>query len=433
MTRSPKVVAVIGGGASGALTAIHLLRSREYESVRVVIIEPRAELGRGVAFGTSDLHHLLNNRTDCLSGLPEEPGHFTEWAGKRSAVEGTSFVPRAWYGDYLGSLMEPIEHVQTRAVDVVPDPRGARIYLSNGSCRTVDHVVLAPGASPPVWPTPLEGCGGRWINDPWLPGAIAGIRPDDPVLLVGTGLTAVDVALSLHAAGHRQIIATSRHGLLPARHPEDPTPRVRLSPPSQPSARDLLAWARRMAPAVGGWGPLIDSLRPHNDELWSAMLTAEKSRCLRLLQRKWEIQRHRMAPEVATRIETMMDSGQLCIVRGGVKSVRTTKRGIDVMLADRRVVVGAVVNCSGPCSDVRRSTNLLVRRLLERGLAHPGPLNLGIDTDSDGCLPDTARALWLVGPLRRGRHWETTAIPEIRSQAATLSGAMGREDSFVGV
>jgi uncharacterized NAD(P)/FAD-binding protein YdhS len=430
MSRSPKVLAVIGGGASGALAALHLMR-REDGPVQVAIIEPRAELGRGVAFGTSDVGHLLNNRSDCLSALPEDPGHFIAWVRKHSVVAGKPFVPRAWYGDYLGSLLSSIEHVQARAVDVVPDRIGTRIYLSNGSSRHVDQVVLAPGASPPKWPEPLGGDGAGWIDDPWSPGAITGIRPDLPVLLVGTGLTAVDVAMSLHDAGHRRIIATSRHGLLPARHPEEPYSRIELSPPCHPTARGLLEWARMTAPAVGGWGPLVDSLRPHNDELWGAMAASERSRCIRLLQRRWEVQRHRMAPEVATRIETMMASGQLNVVRGGINSVYTSRHSIGLTLADQRVLVGAVINCTGPHPDVRRSSNLLVRRLLHRRIVKPGPLNLGLETNSEGSVPHTSGALWLVGPLRRGEYWETTAIPEIRAQAVALSRAMWSTDSLV--
>jgi uncharacterized NAD(P)/FAD-binding protein YdhS len=252
------------------------------------------------------------------------------------------------------------------------------------------------------------------------------------VLLVGTGLTAVDVTLSLQAAGHWQILATSRHGLLPSAHPHKPFAPPLVVPPSQPSARSLLAWARTTADEFGDWRPVVDALRPHTDELWGALATGEQTRLLRHVQRRWEVLRHRMPPSVAERIEAMRETGQLTIIPGGVRSAHGTRRGVDIALADRRLRVGAVINCTGPSADVRRSRDPLVRRLLDSRVAHPGPLFLGFDTDARGCMRDTNDALWVVGPLRRGRRWETTAIPEIRMQAASLSRSLWRADALVG-
>ena len=128
----------------------------------------------------------------------------------------------------------------------------------------------------------------------------------------------------------------------------------------------------------------------------------------------------------------MQETGQLTIVPGGVRSAISTSRGIDVTLSDRRLRVGAVINCTGPSADVRRSRDPLVQRLLDNRVAHPGPLFLGFDTDDRGCMRDTNDALWVVGPLRRGQRWESTAIPEIRMQAADLSRSLQRADALVG-
>jgi uncharacterized NAD(P)/FAD-binding protein YdhS len=139
-----------------------------------------------------------------------------------------------------------------------------------------------------------------------------------------------------------------------------------------------------------------------------------------------------MAPSVAARISAMQDTGQLVIAAGGVRSARTTRGGVDVELADRRIRVGAVVNCSGPVPDVRRSSHHLIRELLHRNVVRPGPLGLGLATERDGSIPGSDRKLWLVGPLRRGHLWETTAVPEIRAQAADLPRALWRAPAVVG-
>ncbi len=422
MTRRPNVIAIIGGGASGVLTAAHLLRTAPAAS-HVMIIEPRPELGRGIAYGSTDLGHLLNVRAGRMSALPEDPDHFTAWARRHTDADSGSFLPRFLYGEYLVSVVGPVEHVRSVAVDVAAVGSRTEITLSDGSRRLADRVVLALGSSP-VWPEALTADGSRWISDPWAPGALADLSPDDPVLLVGTGLTAIDVATSLHGAGHRQIVATSRHGLLPGTHPYEPFGPLHLDPPKQATARSLVAWARACATEVGDWAPVVDALRSHTDRVWGELADADRVQLLRHCHRRWEVIRHRMAPSVGAHVQSMLGAGHLTVVPGGVTSARTGRGGIKAVLADRSLRFGAVVNCTGPSIDVRRSGNPLVRRLLTRGVVRPGPLALGIDSDERGCLPDSGGALWLVGPLRRGRQWETTAVPEIRMQAADLSHSM---------
>jgi uncharacterized NAD(P)/FAD-binding protein YdhS len=422
---------VIGGGASGALAAIHLQRGVRPPE-RLVVIDPGADLGKGIAYGTTDTRHFLNVRAGRMSALPDEPRHFTSWAARRTDSDDRSFLPRAWYGEYLSSMLGPVEHVRAKAIDLIPLGIGLQVVLSDGKRLHVDKAVLAPGSSPPAWPSLLGGIGRRWICNPWAPGALTGLRPGDPILLLGTGLTAVDVALGLQDAGH-QVVAASRHGLLPISHADQPPKPVRTLPSEPASARSLLAWASAAAAEVGDWVAVVESLRDHTNRLWQQMPEPERSRLLRLLHRKWEVLRHRMPPQVAARIRNMQETGQLRIVAGGVNLAEESRSGVDVMLGDQHLRVAAVVNCTGPTADVTRTSHPLVRRLLDRRVARPSSLGLGLETDQRGCLPHTDQKLWLVGPLRRGRLWETTAIPEIREQAAALSAAIQEVPELVAV
>jgi len=425
-------VVVIGGGASGVLTAHQILRQAG-SPVRVRVVEPRAALGRGVAFATTRPHHLLDTRAGALGALPGRPEGFAEWARHRDAVGHDDFLPRSWYGEYLATLVGEAEHVRSEAVDILPEGPGARVVLANGSTLDGDRVVLAPGASPPRWPAPLRGRGRRWIGDPWARGALAGLRPTDPVLLVGTGLTAVDAVLDLGAAGHEEIVAVSRHGFLPLAHDVVPSGPRDLEPPTDPSLATLVAWSRRAASRAGDWRPVVDALGPRADRLWGALSEAEQRRFLRHLRRRWEVARHRMAPAVAARIDELRSSGRLTVVAGGVWAARSGWRGVDVHLADRRIRVGAVVNCSGPAPFVRWSHNHLVRELLASRVVRPGPLGLGLESGPDGSIPGSDGRLWLVGPLRRGTRWEVTAVPEIGEQAAALPGVLWPTGAPVGV
>jgi uncharacterized NAD(P)/FAD-binding protein YdhS len=424
-------IAIIGGGASGVLTALHLQRAA-CPPERLVVVEPRDGLGHGIAYSTTELGHLLNVRAACLSALPDDPGHFTAWAARHTVSDGRSFLPRAWYGEYLNSLLGPVEHIRRSAVDLIPLGLGVQIILSDGELLHVDRAVLAPGSSPPRWPGHMGGLGPRWVRDPWAPGALGELPAGGPVLLVGTGLTAVDIALSLQASG-REVVAASRHGLLPAAHRDEPSDPIRLLLPDHPTARTLLAWARAAAAELGDWPLVVESLRSLTNDLWEGMSAPERVRLLRHIHRSWEVLRHRMPPQVDARIRDMQETGQLKVLSGGVERAEETGRGIDVTLADESLRVTAVVNCTGPTADVNRTSHLLVRRLLDRRVARPGPLDLGLDTDARGCLPNTDETLWLVGPLRRGRHWETTAIPEIRKQAAALAASLSRATELVGV
>ena len=54
-------VIIIGGGASGVLLALHLLRGRG-RRFQATIIERREALGAGIAYATNHPDHLLNVR-----------------------------------------------------------------------------------------------------------------------------------------------------------------------------------------------------------------------------------------------------------------------------------------------------------------------------------------------------------------------------------
>ena len=87
-----------------------------------------------------------------------------------------------------------------------------------------------------------------------------------------------------------------------------------------------------------------------------------------------------------------------------------------------------MVNGAGP-GRLPGAAPAVVRDLLDAGLARVGPHRLGLDVDPAGRLvaADGAvhRWLWVIGPLRRGGLWETTAVPEIRAQARQLAADLG--------
>ncbi|HEY3740046.1 MAG TPA: FAD/NAD(P)-binding protein, partial [Bryobacteraceae bacterium] len=250
-------VVIVGAGCSGSLVATHLLR--QAHSVHLDIVDLRAS-GRGLAYSTAWDQHLLNVRAGRMSAFGSEPNHFLEWLGKNGHPEATtdSFVPRKVFGSYIQDLLESairaastkdrLRHHWSTAVGLLHDGTTARVFLANGERITADRVVLALGNPAPC---PLEAVGERYHNTPWERGALTGVPSKAAVLLVGSGLTAVDAFLALDAQGHQgDIYCVSRRGKLPHVHTVYQSLLEPFEPVGITNARDFLhALRRRVAEA----------------------------------------------------------------------------------------------------------------------------------------------------------------------------------------
>jgi uncharacterized NAD(P)/FAD-binding protein YdhS len=379
-----------------------------------------------------------------MSAYPEDGTHFLRWLEADSGVpaEPCEFVSRGRYGSYLADVLETavrrtpwatVRRIEDVVVDLAHDEGRCRLTLARGGEREVDAVVLALGHLGPElsWAPEALVASPRFVADPWTPGGLDAIPSDGDVLLVGTGLTMVDTVLSLDRPG-RVVRATSRHGELPRRHVAGLLPAMEA--PELPSPTPTLAELRtvmegHLAKATGrygDWRPAIDSIRAMTQKLWAALSDADRQEFLALDSRRWDAARHRVPPVSADAIEAARESGRLVLHTASVTDVVDGGGYLDVTLSDGSVHrVADVVNCTGPCGSPQRSTDPLVRSLVSSGLAVPGPLGLGVDTTDDGRLRDDSGAatapVWTLGSLRRGTLWETTAMPEIRTQAAALA------------
>jgi uncharacterized NAD(P)/FAD-binding protein YdhS len=462
-------VVVIGGGCSGTLAAIHLLRGWPDGSLSVVIVEPET-VGPGLAYSTPFDHHLLNSPATAMSAYPDRPNHFVEWAHKRFPARCTSskFLPRNLYGKYLESVLADEAKASSRTMSLVrlkgkvsnvSCPNGTKrafVSLETGGHFEADRVVLALGNLAPADPAVANAefyRSARYVADPWAAGALESLQ--GAVLFVGTGLTAVDAVLALDELGHTDPVhAVSRRGLLPLPHSlSGPVP-----PHAHPDfaeflahsdagtlrARDVLAWLRSTAERSEDWRIAVDHLRPYTPTIWSALPDEERSRFLRHALRYWEVHRHRMAPGVADRITALTEAGRFQVHVGNVERFELYDDGVRAVLRSPRDSaqvrpelprVAHVVNCTGPQSYVTAAGDRLLDRLLVSGHVRPGPLGLGLDVDSD-CAVIDARGevrgiLWAIGPLCKGVLWETTAVPEIRAQAVALSEVLGSPPNSV--
>jgi len=424
---------VVGGGAAGMLTAVAFSRPDDRP---VVLLDRAGAFARGVAYSTREDVHLLNVPAGRMSADPDAPADFLDWLRLRQPeASAETFARRSLYGEYLAERLARAPGVVQRrgeAVDIAATDRGLRLTLDDGATLEASSVVVAPGNLPPALPPGWAELPAQlaW-QTPWGDGGPWPAR-DAEVLLLGAGLTAVDVALSLDARGHRGTLhLLSRHGLLPRTNP------VRAFtgavPPGVPRGlRPLFRWMREAAEHTDARA-LIDLTRPRITDLWQSLGAPEQRRFLRHLRPWFDVHRHRIPPEVASRIGVIAAEGRLRVHAGRLSSIAAEGGRVTARYRPRgerrmaSVEVDLAVPCTGPDQDVGRVPDRFLAALLARGLARPGPHRIGLATRPDGSVEGPAAdRLWTLGPMRRGELWETTAIPEIRLQARTVAEAMRR-------
>ncbi|MFK8850762.1 FAD/NAD(P)-binding protein [Streptomyces sp. Ac-502] len=450
MNRNAVSVAVIGGGASGTLACVHLLEASAAarRPVRISLIEPSDELGRGTAYASRDPRHLMNTPMERSGAWAHDPGHLAAWLRRREPdTPAGHYVPRGTYGAYLAdTLRETRErtaetgqlwHVRRRARRVLPGLPRPVVALSDGRCVAADHVVFAMGNTA-TWRDPFASAqaGPRYVRSPWHSGFPA-VADHSSVLLLGNGLTAVDIGLSLlgSSVGVR-VDAVSRHGLLPRPHGSGCSHGGHPNVVGVLLADDRLNLARlvstvrsEMRRSPECWREIIDALRPCTGELWGRLDAEDQRDFLGRFGTYWDVHRHRLPPVTAHRLGRALGSGRLKARKGRAVYLRACPRGVvaglDVGAGAVPVRYDWVINCTGFGRDITGSADPLLSWLLRDGLAVPDALRLGMATDRRGRLLDHAGrpdpALLAIGPLRRGSQWETTAIAEIRAQAAQLA------------
>lgn len=450
MSDAVPTVVIVGAGFSGAMVAAHLLRDCR-SPLRVVLLESRGAIGRGLAYSTLHDRHVLNVPCSKMGAWPEDLGGFHRWASARipGLPEG-AFVSRGLYGQYIESQLRDaedragpgveLEVVPMAAVDLRWRGTRALVELENRQPLQADHVVLAMGSGPARLPLPLLNVAqqtDRVVSLPFAPGALGSVAEGDRVLILGTGLTMYDTVIALRDQGHRgQILAVSRRGRTPFAHaPSRPPHWASAWSSSLDSIGTVKGVVREVREACDraeregtGWRGVIDSMRPHLPAIWASWSIDERVRFLKWAAPFWDAVRHRCAPEVAREIDDLRGERHLSIERARVRSFELIGQEIEAEFASRsgdgpdaqrfdRVLV-----CAGPESDVKRWPNPLMKSLLAQGLVTPDPLRLGVRTAGDGGVvgSDGEPVDWLslVGPLRKADLWENTAVPELRTGAA---------------
>lgn len=350
-------------------------------------------------------------------------------------------MTRATYGHYLREALagamekhgKRLKLIDDEVLDVEEREGRVTLGLVNGGLIEADRAVLAIGNLPPHDPPTIVGAhlpAHRYVGDPWASAFETGLEKDAAVLVIGTGLTAIDVILRLVDHGHvGPITALSRRGLRPHRHIDGLRPMPILAKPA-PELSELVHWAR-LESRSRNWRLVVDSIRPITQMMWGSADARKRARFLRHLRPFWDVHRHRLAPAVADRIDALVASGQLAFRAGKIADVRGEADALAVLWlprgAESPVVARAarMINCTGPQGDLLRSTDPLVKRMLRAKRIRPDALRLGLDIDRDGHVVDAtgrpSEHILAIGPMTRGDLWEVVAVPDIRIQVSALA------------
>lgn len=459
--RSPQAIAIIGGGFSGAMVATHLLRHASHP-LQIKLIERQSTLGQGIAYSTPFDCHLLNVPVGKMSAFPDLPNHFFDWLQNQPPSElktdrptMATFVSRKVYGTYIQAVLAEaqrsaaegvqLEYLQDEAEAVYPSAEGASVHLKSGQVLVVDQVVLALGNFPPANP-PIANRSfyqsSRYISNPWSSQALSKIDFDQPLLLIGSGLTMMDWAVTLDQQGFRHpIYVVSRRGLLPQSHRSTLPYALTLSETEFPqTVRSGMRWLRQEVKWAqqqeSDWRAVIDALRPYTQAIWESLPLIEQKRFLRHVHPYWEVHRHRVSPNVAETLNQLLRSGQMQLQAGRVQTYQEHSKGVEVSIHLRQkrellnLTVGTVINCTGAACNYSKFRHPLIANLLQHGFASPDPLALGLEVAANGALiqinGQASDYLFTLGSVQKGRLWETTAVPELRQQAAALAQVLLR-------
>ncbi len=438
-------VVIVGGGFSAACLAIQLIRQAS-QNLSVAIVNRDSRIARGVAYRTECDAHILNVPVAKMSILADEPNHFFDWLTQRQNCEGHHFIPRRIYGEYIEHSLDQavsasngvsITWIPQSAVSLSPNHDGIAVELASGEPLHGRIAVLAIGNSPPVSPACFASLSPhRYKSNAWAQETPLKIGSTDAVLVVGTGLTAIDQILALSLDEHAgTIYVLSRRGKLPALHAPSPAWPSDWTANLPSDIRSIFREVRRqvkLAAAAGAdWRSVIDSLRHATPKIWQSLSPQEKKRFVRHIRPYWEIARHRIPASTYNELQRLMRENRMVLLSGRIGEAIECEEYVEVTYSDRdssstkQLRVDRVINCTGP-GTVSRVQDELLASLLDHDMARLDCLGLGIETGDYGAVinaqGDLSQNVFAIGPVRKASLWESTAVPEIRVQAKELAG-----------
>jgi len=453
----PIEIAIIGAGFSGLMTTYHLIKEAT-GPLTIHLINEKETFGRGAAYSTPTLKHLLNVPGAKMSAIHDDPNHFLNWVHLQPAYKsvnkdilGKTFLPRKLYGNYIVSILDEaikskredttVNIIHDRATNIEQEHDRYYVQFSSSAPLAADYVVLATGneapSNPPI-PNTAFYKSKAYVKDPWLTDVTKLVKPDQNILIIGNGLTMVDVIISIMETGYKGKIHTlspTGFTVIPHRHNHIEYKDF-VNEIQEPYRLDELFTIGhkhfRMLHKVGlSVEPIVDSLRPITQKIWQSWTQQERETFVRDVKSLWNKIRHRLAPHLYDYVQRLRIRGNLKVHKARLLDITEDANGAIVhylskhTLTEKTLPVGLVVNCNGPHTDITRSEDTLLKALVAKGMIQPDSLHIGMDVTDQWTVKDKSGkenpTLYTIGGNLRGLLWETTAVPELKSQTAILA------------
>lgn len=427
-----KRIGIIGGGASGALAALHCW-DRLRNLAEILVFESKDELGRGRAYSTVDEVYLLNVSVSKMSAFSHLPDDFTDWLIEKypelQQLKHWPFVPRIYYGEYLQDRLKEISpecfrHVKGHVNKVYQTQKDYRLSMADGSEEVVEYLILATGYQDNQAFEFIDRLGqlrSHVIQANEIESHSTS-RFSGHVLVIGAGLTALDIWKRLEGNESLTITFLSRHGLLPLPH-DSITQNLKLPQLAGMSPLQIFQALRCIhVSGPNSWAAIADQVRSQAQRIWTCWTDIERQRFLRHLKSYWEVIRHRTPITLHQEVKDAMTEGRLHLLAGRVAGMSEELGQIKITYRDRNANVLRELSVDW----IFLATGLSIHQSLLRPDEIPGvyPCPYGF-----GYINETAARLWTIGPASKSTFWEITAVPDIRDQARAIAEEIGLDQT----
>jgi uncharacterized NAD(P)/FAD-binding protein YdhS len=405
-------VAIIGFGYSGNLVLFNLVNKAE-KPIKILVADKSENFAKGPAYATMRSEHLLNVRAKNMGALKDDVLHFYKWlVASGYNYDENDFVPRKIYGEYLSYIhSEALKIAKEKNIKIeiikataskIEQGDFHKIYFDNGEVAECKQLVLATG--------------NQIKDNPWKYDfeRLADDRSGKPVVIIGTGLTAVDTILSIFASGYEgQVMCISRKGLFPLPHATkgadvkfDILPYINSILNAHTS--QIVKILRKLISENNAypWQSVLDSIRPYHQQIWKGFSQFDQKRILGKYFTLWNIHRHRMAPEIDAKIKSYIASGRLKIVQQNYNE----SEKLDAI---------KIFDCRG------LSLKILDNIFKDVGGVQFAPNGFGLICNDDYIInADKNAPIYALGSCFAGHLFETIAVPELRGQADKISSSI---------
>lgn len=454
-----KKIGIIGAGFMGTMTAVQLIK-KTTKPLEIIFINDQDNFAKGIAYNPYSKRQLLNVVASKMSAFPELPDHFLDYLmttdsykNKNRDLVSAAFIPRAYYGDYLLQIWKNAEKeakdknikittINSTIEDIGKKDKQIVLALDTEQTILVDKCVLASGNQLPRNPAIRNMAfyeSENYFQNPWSKESVTDVNDNFPVLILGNGLTMVDTIIGLLENGFKNTIysiSPNGYNILPHRLGGTTYPNLTKELDENLSLKDLVSLFNKHIKSVRELGltaePIMDSFRSHTQQIWRRLSEEDKIKFMNRLRHLWGVARHRIPLQIHDKIQNLRINRRLNVISGSIIDINENNTSIKVDFRDKKtkqtksIVVGRIINCTGPETNLENLGDSFLNRLLEKGVLTQDSLKLGIKTNLETFQVIDVKGrevdnFYTAGSNLKGELWESTAVNELRGQAISLA------------